>query len=291
MISEDKLNTWAIQGSVAQSSSTYNGIKETLESPRAPYSGKSFEVFLQGSYGNSTNIQTDSDVDIVIKLESTFYYDTSDVPVDRRQSITSSISPATYDISDFRREVLSWLSENYGGAVSDGNKAIAIAGSGNRRDADVLVCADHRDYFINSSGLPTYHEGIAFWPKTGGKVVNYPKQHRANCTSKHQSTSHRFKPVVRILKNYRNDLTDRFRLGRNKAPSYFLEGLLYNVSGNRFHYTYQQTMNSFVEWLRDVPAHGLVCANEIHALVRSGHSVCWDSDDFEEYRRAIIQDW
>jgi hypothetical protein len=53
-IPEAQLDTWSHQGSVTQSATTYNSIKNILEAKDSPYSGKNFTVFLQGSYGNDT---------------------------------------------------------------------------------------------------------------------------------------------------------------------------------------------------------------------------------------------
>ena len=63
-----QLETWSHQGAIQGSSSTYNTIKKALESSTNPYAGKSYDVFLQGSYCNDTNIYAESDVDIVIRL-------------------------------------------------------------------------------------------------------------------------------------------------------------------------------------------------------------------------------
>ena len=71
-ISEQQLQTWSHQGSVRGSSETYQVIKAALEDRSAPYAGHGFEVFLQGSYGNDTNIYAESDVDIVICLTEVF---------------------------------------------------------------------------------------------------------------------------------------------------------------------------------------------------------------------------
>jgi len=40
-------------------------------------------------------------------------------------------------------------------------------------------------------------------PHTNTQIINYPKQHSASCTAKHQATQSRFKPMVRALKNMR----------------------------------------------------------------------------------------
>jgi len=74
-IPEKQLEVWSHQGSIAQSRDTYATVKRALEASDTRYAGKSFEVFLQGSYGNDTNIFAESDVDIVICLNDVYYYD------------------------------------------------------------------------------------------------------------------------------------------------------------------------------------------------------------------------
>ena len=82
-ISESQLETWSGQGAVTTFASTYATIKTALRDIMAPYNGKAYDIFLQGSYGNDTNIYADSDVDVVVRLSSTYYYDTSDLPPDQ----------------------------------------------------------------------------------------------------------------------------------------------------------------------------------------------------------------
>jgi len=65
-IPESQLETWSKPGSVAQSRDTYATIKRALENTNATYASRNFEVFLQGSYGNDTNIFAESDVDVVM---------------------------------------------------------------------------------------------------------------------------------------------------------------------------------------------------------------------------------
>lgn len=54
----------------------------------------------------------------------------------------------------------------------------------------------------------SYEEGICFYTSDGVKIANYPKQHRANLTTKHQNTSSWLKPMVRIMKNMRSRMVD-----------------------------------------------------------------------------------
>ena len=79
-ISESQLETWSHQGSIQQSSSTYQTVRTALLDAKANYAGKNFEVFLQGSYGNDTNIYAESDVDTVIRLDSIMNSDVSALP-------------------------------------------------------------------------------------------------------------------------------------------------------------------------------------------------------------------
>ena len=74
-IDEAQLEIWSHQGSITQSSNTYNTIKNTLQASGTLYSDKNYKVFLQGSYGNDTNIWAESDVDVVIRLDDCFHSD------------------------------------------------------------------------------------------------------------------------------------------------------------------------------------------------------------------------
>src|ERR1700704_4592997 len=74
-IPEAQLETWTHIGAAVQSAATYQTIKAVIESKDAPYATKQIDSFLQGSYGNDTNVYgADSDVDIVLRTKSHFYY-------------------------------------------------------------------------------------------------------------------------------------------------------------------------------------------------------------------------
>jgi len=78
-VDEAQLETWSAQGSVQQSAATYKSISGVLNDSGSPYYPKNFDTFLQGSYGNDTNVWADSDVDIVIRLSSVYYSETSEL--------------------------------------------------------------------------------------------------------------------------------------------------------------------------------------------------------------------
>jgi hypothetical protein len=149
-----------------------------------------------------------------------------------------------------------------------------------------------REYVSYRTAYSTdYQTGIVFWAPGGQEIVNFPKQHRDNCSAKNQNSLMRFKPTVRILKNYRNTLVDSGKLKEGVAPSYFLEGLLWNLPNTNFMPTFGSTMNNFVEWVGSVDATQLSCANDLHWLVRDNAAVCWPSESYRAYVAAIRGDW
>src|ERR1022692_1172608 len=113
-IPETQLDTWSKQGSITQSSNTYATIKRALEASDTKYADKRYEVFLQGSYGNDTNIYAESDVDVVIQLRSSFQQDLTQLNQYQRLAFSESHSNADYGYNAFRRDVLSVLTDAFG---------------------------------------------------------------------------------------------------------------------------------------------------------------------------------
>jgi tRNA nucleotidyltransferase (CCA-adding enzyme) len=72
-IPESRLEIWSHQGAITTSKDTYATVKRALEGPNSKYAKRQFEVFLQGSCANDTNIHTESDVDIVICYNDAFF--------------------------------------------------------------------------------------------------------------------------------------------------------------------------------------------------------------------------
>src|SRR6266581_4330124 len=278
-IPESQLETWSHQGSVSQSSTTYNAIKSALKVAGSPYANKNYEVFLQGSYGNDTNIYAESDVDIAIKLNDCWQSDLTKLSEDEKVAYKASYPDAKYTHVDFRRDVLAVLTGEYGDDLDEGDNAIAIAASGSRRKADVIVAIQFRRYYkFRTTSDQSYDEGICFYNRTGERIANYPKQHSENCTKKHQNTNEWFKPMVRVFKNLRGTLIDNRMLEKGAAPSYYLEGFLYNVPDELFNTSYGDCFCNAINWIQkaDKAAKGnFVCANEQYYLLREGSPVTW----------------
>jgi len=225
-------------------------------------------------------------------LTSTYYSDIAGLDANARARFEANFSSAAYGYFDFKQDVLAWLTHKFGASVKAGKKAIFVPGNGNRRDADVLVCAVNRSYSnYDSQYANRYREGITFWTSSGDQIVNYPKQHLENSTTIHQATSGRFKPSIRVIKNMRNTMVDRGLINDGLAPSYFLEGMLSNVPSQNFVNSRQQTFENYMNWLQTAPIGDMTCANGIHYLLRDGHSVCWNVADYNTFRARAIQFW
>ena len=165
-----------------------------LRDSKAVYADKAFEVFLQGSYGNDTNIYAESDVDIVMRLDSIYGYDISDLPPEQQAVFQQTFSAATYTFAEVKQGVVTRLSDAFGtDNVTPGNKAVRIKAGGSRRSADVVVCYQYRRYIrFNSLSDCQYVPGIIFSSTSDGYIINYPKRHSENCTEKHQATNKNF---------------------------------------------------------------------------------------------------
>jgi hypothetical protein len=291
-IPESQLTTWSSQGSITQSAQTYSTIKLALESKGTTYADKDYEIFLQGSYGNDTNVYADSDVDVVIMINSLFFRDLSRLPPEQAAAYKRSFEDAKYGYSDFKTAVVAILSTRFANDVSLGNKAAWIKPNAGRRNADVLISAQFRRYHeFHDHSNQRYDEGIGFLSAGGKLTENFPKQHSANLTKKHQDTDKRLKPVVRVFKNMRNHMRDKKRLAEGIAPSYFIESMLYNVPTDKFTASYADTVAACHDWLTQTDQTKLVCANYTHWLVRAGEHTSWAPENFTKFLAAVRDLW
>ncbi len=103
-IPESQLETWTHIGAAQQSATTYQSIKSVIEHRDAPYSTKNIDSFLQGSYGNDTNVYgADSDVDIVLRTKGMFYYNIDMLSAPEKAAFKNVYPKAAeYDLKSFR---------------------------------------------------------------------------------------------------------------------------------------------------------------------------------------------
>ena len=200
-IPESQLQTWSHQGAAQAAETTYRSIRTALEAYQWP-PDISYDLYLQGSYRNSTNIRGDSDVDIVLELESTFHLDVDTLSISQQQEVRDSYPGADYRWTAFREDTLQALREYYGSQfVRPGNKAINVTSSSGRLDADIVVCLTERHYTSTTRWDP----GIVFWTtRDNRRIINFPKLHYDHGVAKSGLTHQRFKKTVRHVQEREN---------------------------------------------------------------------------------------
>ena len=286
-ISNLQLNTWSHQGSITNSADTANSIKYALNNNLKVPNGVTYEVYLSGSYKNDTNVYGESDVDTVVELTSSFYHNLNE-PEKQNFGFIS----AEYGYFDFKQAVIKCLNDYYGEKHIDvGSKAIKIyPPNSNRLHADVLVCSTYRLY-TDRSKETAYIKGVAFYIKNSlTRVINFPRRHSDNDTVKHQATASRFKPTVRIIKNMRNRLVANGAFTKKKAPSYFIECLLYNVPNVNFVSDNSTTIYNVLLYLNNSNWDSFICTNGITPLWGSSTET-WDQTSAREFLAALIKLW
>ena len=298
-IPETQLTTWAKQGAIKTSASTYDSIKKCIDGNNWK-DDINYEIYLQGSYKNSTNIYGNSDVDIVVQFNSIFSHNISSLPEDQRNKFHSDFSSATYTLAAFKQAIIKRLKSCYGdSAVVVGDKSIKVAGNGsNRLDADVVVCNKYRKYRSYSSTGSPYVEGIKFkTERTSKTVINYPKEHYNNGVEKNRNerTRGNFKSVVRIFKNIKARLVSASALGSSTAPSYFVECLIYNVLDPRFqHSSYQAIMEAVLTQLatdEDAGTTSQYLVQNEQRLLFGTSDQQWNRNDAREFILKVIKLW
>jgi hypothetical protein len=196
-------------------------------------------------------------------------------------------SPGSYSLDEFKASVIAWLIKKYGTDVKIGSKAVFIKGNGTRRDADVLVCAKLRRYYSYPQfGDPRYTDGICFFLPDGTRIENYPERHYENCVQKQKDTRSWFKHTVRIFKNLRNTMIEKSQIKDGLAPSYFIEGLLYNVPGPKFGGDEQLNFKDVLEFLLQTDRSKFECANEQFYLL-GNTNVTWPAANCAAFLEAV----
>jgi len=283
-IPESQLETWSHQGAVTTAKQTHESVRKALEAYDWP-SDVQYEVYLQGSYKNDTNIRGDSDVDVVVQLNSTFF---ENLPEDQKRRF--GFRNASYEWQSFRTDVLKRLRNYYGSErVREGRKSLKVQTP--FLPADVVVCLQYREYPSYPRNVDDYVEGMKFYvPSENRWVVNYPKIHYSNGVTKNSlsSTNGWYKRTVRLFKNARTYLVDRRDIPADLAPSYFLECLLYNVPNDIFGSNFQSTFCNVIKWLLKADVSQFVCQNEQLRLFGNSPEQ-WSEDKARRFLQAMVR--
>lgn len=291
MVTAQEARNWTASGAQDGAKRTYASIKQALE--QAGLNRRySFEVFLQGSYANATNIRGDSDVDVVAMLTSTSIPDLSLLSAAEKARHQSQRSPGTVTLAEFRRDVHEALTNYYGTSRVHGkDKCIRVDGKDSYLDADVVPAYQVRRYTsFPVAGRPEFVEGIQIRPRSGGSIVNYPKEHIRNGASKNGACHERYKATVRQVKRLAVRAIAQSRFTKQDAPGYLLECLVYNVPNHVFVYDDQERLRDVVLHLHVRDADSLrqfLSCDRIHRLFVN------DPGEHNEYtaKRVLKELW
>ncbi len=207
-------------------------------------------VYAKGSYKNNTNVRQDADVDVCVEWTDFYYVDawgkTAGMgPTELKY--TPSTNPMTP--TEFRAQVERALVQQFGSALVDtsGDKAIDVAAGSNTLDADVIPCFEMHRYDTPDSHVI----GQRLFPKSGGKIDNFPQQNYDNGVAKNTLTSRRYKQIVRCVKKLEAEMFEEGRLPR-EYPGYLIECLVYNVPNVKFgNSTLSADMRAVFDYLWD----------------------------------------
>ena len=266
-IPASQLETWCNQGATTTSSQIYTSIKTCLNAEASKIRTKDYEIYLQGSYANDTNIYGDSDVDIVVQLHTTWSQDLSALTDEAKRLYNASYESATYNWQNFYNDVFETLNSYYGRSNVDATGKVLKVNTGKSYEADVVVAIDYRKYkMFQNDAVNRYIEGMKFYLLNGDKrlVINFPKWHYNNGVAKNNAerTNGQYKSTIRMFKNIRNKLIENRQILDKTAPSYFLECLLYNVPDGCYGYDVSQTFCDVINYLNKADLQKFICQNE-----------------------------
>ena len=299
-IPKRQLDTWTKQGAVTNSKKTYGKIERSLKSDRSALSqhDHDWEIYLQGSYANHTNIYGDSDVDIVVRLLSTWRSDLSGLPKEQKQAYDEAYVDADYTGRDFYEDVRTSLYRRFSrGSIEPGSKAIKLKSDDAPIpvDADVVPCVEHRNYnYFRSEDDEDYEDGMNFRTRDGGRrIINYSKIHRSVGEDKNRSnrTNGNYKSTIRMFKNARQKMCEERIISDGTAPSYYIECLLSNVPDRHFEGNTTSRFQNIVDHLEDATLSTFTEQCGLRDLFDDSNPDRWNRQDAQRYITGLQTLW
>jgi hypothetical protein len=188
-------------------------------------------IIPQGSYRYRTNVRVESDVDICVRLNSTFF---PRYPVGKTREDYGN-SPGSISFVGYKALIKEALEDHFGEEnVTPGGKAFDIHSNSYRVDADVVPAFAYRYYYGTGQSDFVQPAGMAFDVTDGTRIVNWPLQTYDNGLAKHDRTGQRFRKMVRIVKRLRNKLQDEGIKEAQDIGSFLIESSVWNVPDGLF---------------------------------------------------------
>ena len=277
-IPDSILGPWSHHYSGKASKQAHVAIRDALASYKGLAKETKYDVFLQGSYKNDTNLRRDSDVDVVVQLAARLrprVAALSGLQLEHNQD--HKLAYGRW--KSFRKQVLKALRATYGTkAVTTGRKSLKLAKGKIPASADVV-------------GALRCGAGLAFYlPDEHRWVVSYPKRHHARGLKKELVTNGRYKRTTRMFKAARNHLVENYAIREGTAPSYFIECLLYNVPDDLFRPRLDRSYSGIVEYLAATEIQQFRCQNGVWELFGPSRDL-WSMDEAQRFIRALGRLW
>lgn len=206
----DALQKWAKPGKNEMSKQTYAALRELL---LERLDGQP-NIYLQGSYRNSTNVKDNSDIDIVVEYDSNI------------------------DVTRLKDYIYGRIDNARNFHFTTGAKTVKYKGLRNQYvPADIVPCVSVR----GKTGC------VALYDSSKKTIIhNYPMIHIQNGEDKSGRTDGNSKKVVRIMKNARNYLEDDGI--KVKVSSFVIECMLYNVPDETFSGNESDILYNVLDW-------------------------------------------
>ena len=260
MFSDQMLWDWCYSGKSETDNNVYNRLAEVID-----ICFDCSDIYLQGSYRNSTSIDGSGDVDIVVECngyrENAFDY--------------------RHDLRFLRDDLFNAIQGYHNFRFEKGSKTIKYRGSNIYSPADIIPCIPYN----SSKG-----RGISIYDHRNHRVIhNFPKQHIENGIEKNRRTNQSFKKIVRVFKNARDYLVDHYKIREDTAPSYYIECMVYNAPDYLFVDDVPSAYRNVLEWLNRnfIEAIGFRCQNGITQMFDSLYG--WDYTNFNKFLSALTQ--
>jgi len=176
-ISEDTFKFWSkgpSQTEAEKCSHAESAVRKAIKAD-PQLSSLDISIFAQGSYRARTNVRQDSDVDICVRYNATFF---EDYPAGTTRSDFGNVA-GTMSFPDYKNMVQAALVSYFGSdGVTRGGKAFDVHANTYRIDADVVATFEHRWYTGDktSNGDHHYHSGVSFHSDDGTAIINWPQE-------------------------------------------------------------------------------------------------------------------
>ncbi len=244
MISEHILQKWSLPPSETNEKckQTYSLIKTRIEQSLID---DQFDIFLQWSYANATNIKEDSDVDIIICRKSSYRPNYWLMNKTSNYLLKGNIDISYRSFYDFKTKVKNALVGEFWNSIIRKDKCLRLKiQNPNLVNADIVPTYELHKFINNTQ----YYPWIAFFSDEWRYIENFPKLHQKHWDEKNQNTNGIYKSMVRLIKNCKAYYIDNYWDESKMVSSFMIESCLRNLP-NYIYLQHYWTTSNLCNWV------------------------------------------